>query len=207
MLKNVSQKDLRLSVTFSAPGAGGVTIFVAKGPQQNDGSFLTANLADVGVLTADQIAAGVWTEQSPLAPGRYWVMVGANPDYTTCQLDDGTISPTCSSGDSNVDSVTVAPPVTRYLGSVVSKRAGSGAISLRLTATPLGVPEAVKLCYRITVRKRQLKRCLNRHLSGVDWSKPVDDVVRLSTTGMSKHESFTWTLAGRTVARLTAAIP
>lgn len=208
LLKSVTPKDRRLLVTFSAPGAaqtvGGVTIYVARAPTRNsDGTFPAANLADEGVLTTDQIAAGAWTEQTQLAPGRYWVMVAANPDTQTCTLNNATINPSCASGDSKVDSVTVPSP-TRYRPSVASKHGGS--LSLRLVAAPLGVPETLKLCYAVTVRKRASRRCMNRHLAGVDWNDPVDDLVKLSTRGMSPSESFTWSLAGHTVAKLTVKL-
>ena len=208
VLKSVTPKGRHLLVTFSAPGAaqtvGGVTIYVARAPTRNsDGTFPAANLADEGVLTTDQIASGAWTEQIQLAPGRYWVMVAANPDTQTCTLGNATINPSCASGDSKVDTVTVPSP-TRYRPSVASKHGGS--VTLRLIATALGVPETLKLCYVVTVRKRASKRCSNRHLAGVDWNDSVDDLVKLSTRGMSPSESFTWSLAGRTVAHLTVKL-
>lgn len=209
VLKSVTPKDRRLVVTFKAPGAaqtvGGVTIYVAKAPARNsDGTFPAASLADVGVLTAEQIAAGAWTEQIQLLPGRYWVMVAANPDTQTCTLGNGTINPSCASGDSKVEGVTMPSP-TRYRPSVASKHGGS--VSLRLIATPLGVPETLKLCYAVTIRKRASRHCLNRHLAGVDWSEPVDDLVKLSTRGMSARETFTWSLAGKIVTQLTVKLP
>ncbi len=206
VLKSVSQNDLRVSATFSAPQAGSATIYVAKGPQQNpDGSFLTSNIADVEVLTTGQIASGKWTETSQLAAGRYWVMVGANPAQTC--LMGATVNPSCADGDSNVRSVTVSLPTPRYKAGTVSKHSGKGVVALRLTATPLGVPETLKLCYAVTVRKRTVKHCLNRHLAGITWTTGVVDQVQLSTRGMSKRELFTWSLSGRTVARLTVKIP
>ncbi len=207
ILKSVSQKNLRLSATFSAPDAGVVTVYVAKAPQQNaDGSFYTANIADSEVLTAQQISSGTWTEQSELTtPGHYWVMIGANPAQT-CVLGDGTINPSCANGDSNVVSVTVSPPTTQYKASVLTTHASHGTVSLRLTATPLGASETLKLCYALTVRKRPSKHCINRHLTGSSLHTSVVDLVKLSTRGMSKREAFTWSLSGRTVARLTVKL-
>lgn len=208
VVKSVSQSGRRLTVKFSAPNAaptvGGVTIYVARSPAQGpDGAFPAPNVADEGVLTPQQIASGSWTEQNPLLPGRYWVMVAANPNLNTCTLQNGTVNSSCASGDSKVESVSVVAS-TQYRASVASKHGGS--LSLRLVATPLGTTETLKLCYAVTVRKRSSRHCLKRRLTGIDWNEPADDLVKLSTRGMSARETFTWSLSGKTVTQLTVKL-
>ena len=96
-------------------------MYVATSPQQGtDGAFYSENIADSAVLTDDEIASGSWLDDSQLAPGHYWVIADADPDYDVCLQDDLTINPLCADGNSNIESVTIPRPTTRYKASVSS---------------------------------------------------------------------------------------
>ena len=170
------------------------------------GAFFSENVVDSADLTADEIASGSWLSDDQLSPGRYWVVINGDPDLT-CFLDDGTIDPACSDGYSNMLSVTIPQPSIRYRGAVSEMLADIGRLDLKLTVAPLGVKQAVRLCYSVTKHKHAAKRCVNQHLVGYDWNKPASALLALSTRGMSKRELFTWFVAGRTVARLTVRVP
>lgn len=206
-LTRAGQQDRHVSITFSAPSASDVFVTVASSPEQgSDGAFFSENVVDSADLTADEIASGSWLSDDQLSPGRYWVVINGDPDLT-CFLDDGTIDPACSDGYSNMLSVTIPQPSIRYRGAVSEMLADIGRLDLKLTVAPLGVKQAVRLCYSVTKHKHAAKRCVNQHLVGYDWNKPASAILALSTRGMSKRELFTWFVAGRTVARLTVRVP
>jgi hypothetical protein len=207
-LESVSQQGGHVSITFSAPDADFVTVHVASSPEQgSDGAFFSENIVQTDILTDDEIASASWLSDQRLNPGQYWVSVDATPDLETCMLDDGSISPSCADGYSNVETITIPRPTTRYRAFESDMFANIGIVYVDLKATPLGDNEDVKLCYRVTVHERSVRRCLNRQLDGYDWSDSVDDTARLSTRGMAKREVFTWSLASRAIAHLTVQVP
>jgi hypothetical protein len=97
---------------FAMPGADDATIYFATRPDRaTDGRFLEENVQHVDLLTRDEIQGGQWLDSDQLDPGDYHVMLSSY-DYDC--FDD----PACMQGFSNMLSLTVPKPASRYRGSV-----------------------------------------------------------------------------------------
>src|SRR5262245_11341178 len=93
-LFRVGQHDRHPTATFSAPGADDGAIYFARSADRaTDGSFLEENIADLDLLSDDEISAGNWVYESQLDPGLYYAMLRAS-DFD-CLGDE---NPACVDG-------------------------------------------------------------------------------------------------------------
>lgn len=200
----VSAADRRPQATFSAPFAGYATIYFASKPDRaTDGQFFTENVETTDSLTDDEIATGRWLSESRLDPGIYYVMLRASPDFDRCYLyDTGGYDPACADGYSNVATLTVPKPVSRYTASAQVLRF-VGVVHANLRATQLGEKRAYRVCYTTAAGKR---RCTAGTLAGYSWDSAADDTLRLSTRFMPKTTTLTWWVGARKVATRTVRV-
>jgi hypothetical protein len=191
--------DRHPSAHLSAPKASDVTIYFASKPDRGtDGSFFQENIVALDVLTSDAIQAGSWIGSDQLDPGTYYVMLNASPDFALCyDPNTGTYDPSCADGYSNVAKLTVPIPRIRYAASVSVFRYLKEA-DLRLKATPLGVKQRYRVCYRNSVNK---KRCVSGTLGGYSWNAPGSGEVSVSTRKLPAWTTFTWYVGSRAVAK------
>lgn len=189
-LTAVGEQHRHPTATFSAPKASDATIYFATKPDRaSDGSFLTENVKEVGLLTDAEIQAGKWLDANQVHPGTYYVMVRAFPDFDGCYIvASGTYDPTCADGFSNVLTLVVKKPVIRYTARVKVYKYRRQP-DLRLTATPLGEKVAYRVCYR---PKSGRRRCLNGSLDGYSWNSSAADDLTVSTRGLRGVTTFTW---------------
>lgn len=202
---SVSAQDRRPQATFSAPSASDVTIYFASKPDRaTDGQFFTENIETTDFFTDDEIASGRWVSESRIDPGTYYVMIRASPDFGRCYiLDTGGYDPACANGYSNVTTLNVPKPVSRY--SVTTEvRRFSGVVYATLLATTLGEKRAYRVCYR-TLARRQ--RCTSGTLDGYSWESAATDTLRLSTRLMPVRTTLTWWVATRQIAAKRISIP
>jgi hypothetical protein len=203
-LSTVGAQDRHPTATFAAPKADSVTIYVATKPDRaSDGEFLSENVVEVATLTDAEIQAGVWTDVEQLDPGNYYVLLDADPSFDACYIaDSDTFDPTCADGWSEVLPLTVPRPAIRYSGAAVVRRS-VGQVTLTLTATPLGVQQAYKVCYWL---KTKARRCLGGVADGFDWSAPGSGRLTVKTRGLAATTTFTWFVDGAKVAGRTVRV-
>ncbi len=163
-LISVSATDRHPLATFSAPRADSATIYFSSKPDRaTDGGFLDENIKALDLLTDSEIQSGQWLGETQLDPGTYYVLLRVSANFSACyNFDLGTLDPSCADGYSNMLTVTVPSPRTRYSASVTPLRSLNEA-SLQLTATPLGTKTPYRVCYAL---KTGTKRCLNGTLDG-----------------------------------------
>lgn len=195
---SVSAADRRPQATFSTPFADSATIYFASKPDRaTDGQFFTENVETLDSVTDDELAAGRWVSESRLDPGRYYVMLRASPDFDRCYLfDSGGYDPACADGYSNVATLTVPKPVSRYTASAQVLRF-VGVVHASLRATQLGEKRAYRVCYLSTARKQ---RCTGGTLTGYSWDAAASDTLSLSTRFMPTLTTLTWWVGARKVA-------
>lgn len=200
----VAQQHRHPSVTFAAPRADDVIVYIASKPDRaTDGSFLQENVVDVGLLTDSEIQSGYWLDSSQIDPGSYFVMLKATRDFTSCDSYDANfnevIDPSCADGFSTVVPLTVPRPKTKYTVKTMLLK-NIRIAYLTLTAKPLGVKVPYRLCWkRPTGKKKTLrKRCVKATLSGYSWSNDASDLRRISTKGLTRRTKFTWYTRGGT---------
>lgn len=191
--------DRHPSADFSAPKADDVTIyFASKSDRASDGSFFQENIVDLDFMTSDEIQAGSWTYSDQLAPGTYYVMLHASPNFDLCYVPStGGYDPTCADGYSNVVKLEVPVPPIRFRARVSILRYARVA-DLSLKATPLGVRKAYRVCYRDRAKK---KRCVRGNLDGYSWNASASDEVSIRTTRLPTWTMFTWYVGSRAVAK------
>lgn len=202
-LSTVGATGMRPSVTFSAPKAANVTVYVATKPDRDaHGAFVIANVLTVAViLDPTAIQSGTWSGDTPLAPGQYYVMVKAIPDFDACfNSGSGSIDDSCANGFSDVAPLTIRPPAIHYTATATPKRSAHK-VALRLTANPLGTTIAYKVCFKPKAAK--VRRCIPGTLRGTSWSAPTSGALSASTRGLGAKTTFTWIVAGRTIAAKT----
>jgi hypothetical protein len=194
----VSALDRRPQATFSAPFASDATIYFASKPDRaTDGQFFTENVETLDFLTDDELAAGKWVSERRLDPGTYYVLLRASPDFDRCYLlGTGGYDPACADGYSNVATLTVPKPVSRYTASARVLRY-LGQVNADLRASPLGEKRAYRVCYTTTAGKR---RCTAGTLDGYSWDSSATDTLRLSTRLMPTSTTLTWWVGTRKVA-------
>jgi len=197
-LASVGQIKRHPTATFSAPKADYVSIYVAsKADRASDGSFLAENVVVVDVMTDSEIQAGKWEYEYQLDPGRYFVMLSADPDFDACYISgSGAYDPSCADGFSGIASLTVPVPTPHYAATAKRIR-WLGQVTLRLKVTPLGVKAPYKVCYAMKTKKR---RCLSGTLDGYSWNSSADDELTVKKRGLKKRTTFTWFVRGRKVA-------
>jgi hypothetical protein len=194
----VSHQDRHPAATFSAPRADFATIYLASKPDRaTDGSFLQENVKELDVLTDSEIQSGRWSDENQIDPGTYWVMLRASPDFDACYISGtGTFDPACADGFSNVMTLVVPKPVTRYAARVTTYRFLAQA-SLRLTATPLGERLPYRVCYRL---KSRATRCLVGVLDGYSWNASANDTLTVTTRNLASITTFTWYVRAQKVS-------
>jgi hypothetical protein len=197
-LVNVSSHDRHPSATISAPKADSVTIYLASKPDRaTDGSFLTENVKELGVLTDSEIQTGQWTDAEQVDPGTYWVILRASADFGACWIfDAGAYDPSCANGFSDVTQLVVPKPVSHYRADVSTLKFLQQA-TLRLIATPLGETLPYRACYQLKSRKRQ---CLTGTLTGYSWNASASGSLTVSTWNLAPLTTFTWFVNGHAVA-------
>jgi hypothetical protein len=203
-LSAVGVQDRHPTAAFAAPKADSVTIYIATRPDRaSDGQFLAENVVEVATLTAAEIQAGEWKDAAQLDPGSYFVLLDADLSFDACYIPDSdTFDPTCADGWSGVLPLTVPRPAIRYTGTAgVSKYLGQ--VTLTLTATPLGVPQAYRVCYLL---KTKVRRCLSGIASGFDWNSPASGRLTVRTRGLAATTTFTWFVGGAKVAARTVRV-
>jgi len=203
-LSAVGQANRHPTATFSAPRADDATIYIASKPDRaTDGSFLTENVKTLDILTDSELQAGRWVSESQIDPGTYWVMLHASPDFNACYIDaTGTYDPACADGFSNVQTLVVPEPTSRYAASVTVYRFIHQA-SLRLTARPLGEDRAYRACSKLATGRT---RCLTGTLNGFDWNSSATDTLTVTTRGLPRLATFSWFVSGKRVAVKRALI-
>jgi hypothetical protein len=195
-LSSVSQQARHPTATFSAPKADSATIYLASKPDQaTDGSFLRENIKALDLLTDSEIQAGRWVSEDQVDPGTYHVMMRASPDFAQCYVDGG-YDPACADGYSNIVTLQVPKPATRYTASVTPFRF-IGRATHEIRASPLGEDRAYRACYRLKTRKT---RCLRRTINGFSWNSSASDTLTVNTRPLPTLATFTWYVDGRAVA-------
>jgi hypothetical protein len=203
-LLSVGQQARHVTATFSAPRAGDATIYIADKPDRaTDGRFLTENIETLDFLTDNEIQSGRWLNEDKIDPGRYWVMLHASPDFASCwDSDRGGYDPECADGFSDVLTLDVPKPPSRYTGRVTAYRFLQE-VALTLTATPLGEDRPYRVCYPTRAGAR---RCLRGTLDGFSWDARATDILTASTRGLALYTTFTWYVDGRRVATRRARV-
>ncbi|MGK2937070.1 MAG: hypothetical protein ACSLFR_04595 [Solirubrobacteraceae bacterium] len=195
----VGQQDRHPTVSFAAPRADSVTVYIASKPDRaTDGSFLQENVVEFGSLTDSEIQSGQWLDSSQINPGSYFVMLRASRDYRSCVSSDPNTfadinDPSCADGFSTVLPLTVPTPKTTY--TVKTELLKNIRIAyLTLTGNPLGVKVPYQVCWKQPKGKKKTltKKCLNATLSGYSWNDDASDQLRISTKGMTRRTTFTW---------------
>lgn len=199
-ISTVGQQSRHPDVSFSAPRAATVTVYIASRPDRaTDGMFLRENAVKAEDLTDDEILLGRWLDASQLDPGSYSVMVQATPAYSCvgrgASIFDYITDPSCADGFSSVLPLTVPRPKTTY--TVMTRVLGS-TLYFTLTGSPLGDDLPYRVCWRQPKGKRRSpkKRCVLSTLDGSYWDHDATDVLRISTTGMSPRTTFRWSTRG-----------
>jgi hypothetical protein len=202
ILSSVSSESRHPTATLSTPRAAYVTLYMATRPDRaTDGSFLSENVKEIDSLTDQEIQTGRWLYESAIDPGTWYVMARASaesscysyppPDYKEV------IDPSCAHGFSNVATLTIPKPASRYSGKVEVLRS-IGIVYLTLRATPLGEDRAYRACWRLKSRKRV---CVRGKLDGYDWGSSATDDLRVNARGMAGTTTFTWYVGSRSVAQ------
>ncbi len=198
-LVSVSVQARHPSAAFSAPRSDGVTIYFSTKPDRaTDGSFLTENIKTLDLLADSEAQSGRWLAEDQLDPGSYWVMLRASPDFATCwnyEVFSG-IDPACADGYSNVLTLLVPKPASRYTARATSYRF-LGQVTVVLTATPLGESRPYRVCYR-TIAKRTL--CTSGTLDGFSWNTASSDSLTVKTRALPAITTFNWFVGSSKVA-------
>jgi hypothetical protein len=204
MLSAVGAEDRHPTVTFAAPKADSVTVYVASKPDRaSDGEFLSENVVEVATLTDAELQAGVWKDAEQIDPGSYYVLLEAEASIDACYVPEtDSFDPSCADGWSEVLPLTVPRPAIRYSGAAVVRKS-LGQITLTLTATPLGVQQAYRVCYSL---KTKARRCLGGVADGFDWNAPGSSRLTVKTRGLAATTTFTWFVDGAKVAARTVRV-
>lgn len=181
--------DRHPSAVFSAPTASSVTVYMADKPDQSsDGTFFNEAIRHVDFLTADEIASGTWKYEDQLDPGTYYLLLKATPSFTPCYISGGTYNPACANGFSNVVSFTVPTPSIRY-SVIVNAPKFWTTVQLKFKATPLGVKQAYRACFKAR-SKRTI--CVHHVLPGYSWNSKATDYMNLSKHNLPRRAAVTW---------------
>jgi hypothetical protein len=204
MLSAVGAEDRHPTATFAAPKADSATVYVASKPDRaSDGEFLSENVVEVATLTDAELQAGMWKDAEQIDPGGYYVLLEAEESGDACYVPEtDSFDPSCADGWSEVLPLTVPRPAIRYSGAAVVRKS-LGQITLTLTATPLGVQQAYKVCYSL---KTKARRCLGGVADGFDWNAPGSGRLTVKTRGLAATTRFTWFVDGAKVAARTVRV-
>lgn len=196
-LVSVEHQERHPAASFAAPGADDATIYFATAPARaTDGRFLEENVVHLDLLSSEEIQSGRWLDSERLDPGTYYVLLRA-ADFDC--LDD----PNCVSGFSNMLSLTIPKPVSRFRGTAKVYEFLS-TVELTLRAAPLGEQLRYRVCW---ARARLSRRCVSSSLSGYSWDEPATDSVEVRKRGMRQRTTFSWYVGGRKVASKRVRVP
>lgn len=194
---SIGHQDRHPTARIAAPKADSVTIYFATKPDRaTDGKFLQENVVHLDFLADSEIQTGQWVDEGRLAPGRYWVMVNADPEFDACYISGGGYDPSCADGFSEVVTLDVPRPAIRYRASATAYRY-SGSVSLELVAKPLGENLPYRVCYRLA---SGTTRCVRGTLDGYSWESDASDSLTVSTRSLAKLTTFVWYVDGKKVA-------
>jgi hypothetical protein len=200
-LTSLSHQDRHPRATLFAPRAGDATIYLATKPDRStDGSFLSENVETLDSLTDSEIQTGSWLHERQLDPGTYYVMLRASPDFDACYVSGtGTYDPACADGYSQVVTLVIPKPASRY-SVAVRKYGGLREFTLTLRARPLGENRPYRLCYRLRSKRRV---CLRSTLNGFGWNSAAEDSLDVSMRNLARLTTFIWFVGPRKVASRT----
>jgi hypothetical protein len=204
-LSSVTVQTRHPAATFSTPRADSASIYFSTKPDRaTDGSFLTENIKSLDILTDSEIQSGQWLSETQLDPGSYWVMMRASPDFSSCWNFEafGGYDPACANGYSNVLTLDVPKPASRYRARVTAYRNIRRAL-LELTATPLGESRPYRVCYR-TLAKRTA--CVRGTLDGFSWNSAATDLLAINTRPLPTLTMFNWFVDNTRVATRRARV-
>ena len=196
-LLSVSHENRHAVATYSMTGADDAFIHFASRPDRaTDGSFFEEAIEHSDDLTQDEIQSGRWLDSAQLDPGLYYVLLRAY-DFG-CPED-----PSCTQGYSNMLTVSVPEPTTRYRGAVTAYRYLSS-VALDFRASPLGRRVPYRVCWRLVGGRR---KCARGVVDGYDWNRSATDELSVRKRGMPRIATFQWYVKGRKVASKRARIP
>jgi hypothetical protein len=200
-LSNLTHAKRHPSAGLVAPRADSVSVYIATRPDRaTDGSFLSENVEEFDLLTDQEIQSGSWLLESALDPGTWFVMASASAESSCYSFPPPeyklVIDPACAHGYSEVMTLTIPKPVSRYRASVTALRS-IGIVYLTLRATTLGENRPYRVCWKLKTKKR---RCVRGTLSGYDWSSSASDFLRVNARGMDKVTTFVWYVGSKAVA-------
>jgi hypothetical protein len=116
-------------------------------------------------------------------------MLRASPDFASCWDDNiGDYDPACANGYSDVVTLVVPKPVSRYSVSATAYRF-LGTVDLRLTATSIGEKRPYRVC---TTTKTRRQLCVPGVLDGYSWSSPASDQITMRSRTLPTFATFTW---------------
>jgi hypothetical protein len=204
VITSVSQQNRHVAITFAAPRADGISVYIANKPDRaTDGQFLQENIKEFDLLADSEVQAGRWLDDHQIDPGSYWVMIDARPDFDSCyRFGGGGYDPACADGFSDLVPLIIPRPAVKYAASVTAYKYIHRA-SLTLRATPLGDKQPYKVCFALKTRKRQ---CLSGTLSGYGWNFSTDDSLTVNTTKLPTLATFTWYVGSKAVASKRARV-
>ncbi|MEO5575624.1 MAG: hypothetical protein ABIR67_00635 [Gaiellaceae bacterium] len=194
-ITSVSQQTRHPIVTFSAPKSDHVVIEIASKPERgSDGSFFSENQVEFDLMTDSEVAAGRWLSESQIDPGTYYVLVRASPDFNLCYQNGG-FDPSCADGYSAMATLVVPRPAVKYVVGA-TRQSYSAAVTLSISATPLGE----KLPYRVCYLTKALKRlCLRDMLAGYSWNSGASERLTVSTRLLATYTTFSWFVGTRVI--------
>jgi hypothetical protein len=203
-LTSVGQSARHPTATFSAPRADSATIYFSTKPDRaTDGRFLSENIATLDSLTDSEIQAGRWLSEDALDPGRYYVLLRASPDFDLCWITaTGMYDPACADGFSNMQTLDVPKPTSRYSATVSAYRYINRA-TLELRAAPLGEARPYKVCYRWRTGRNQ---CVRGVIRGYSWSSSASDLLSVNTRPLPTIATFNWYVGTTRVASKRARV-
>lgn len=201
-------------VTFSAPRANPVAIYVASKPDRaTDGAFLTENIVTLDILTVNEIQTGRWLSESQLEAGTYWVNLRAAPDFAACWDYErfGGLDPACANGYSNVLQLEIPRGPVRYEWKFIRPFAGSVPAGyvyrgerLLIQIRARGLPANERRVYQLCALKPRREICRRDSFTGPAWRTREWRIL----PGEGRNRRYTWFVRvdGRTVLRRSMRI-
>jgi hypothetical protein len=201
-------------VTFSAPRANPVAIYIASRPDRaTDGRFLDEDIVTLDILTPSEIQAGRWLSESQLEAGTYWVNLRASPDFASCwdfERFRG-LDPACADGYSNVLQFEIPRGPVRYEWNFIRPFAGAVPAGYVYTGERLliqirarGLPAGERRGYQLCVLRPRREVCKRDTFTGPAWRTREWRIL----PGEGRNRRYTWLVRvnGRTVLRRSMPI-
>jgi hypothetical protein len=206
-LTNLAHAKRHPTAGIVAPRADSVSIYIATRPDRaSDGSFLSEYVKEFELLTDQEIQSGAWLYERALDPGTWYVLAQASANTSCWSFPPPeyklVVDPACANGYSDVVTLVIPKPVSRYSARVETLRS-IGIVYLTLRATTLGEDRAYRVCWRLRSKRRV---CVRGTVNGFDWNSSASDLVRVNTRGMSRLTTFTWFVGSKRVASRRARV-